>query len=65
MKKGDLGRLAMKKSACVKSGKYQLALSVLSSMPGMRVMPDEVSHNAAISACKKCARWQKALFLLQ
>ncbi|CAE8597308.1 unnamed protein product [Polarella glacialis] len=51
-------------SACEKGGQWQLALSLLRTMPDMRVTPNEVSYSAAISACEKGGQWQLALSLL-
>ncbi|CAE8687098.1 unnamed protein product, partial [Polarella glacialis] len=50
--------------ACEKAGEWQLALSLLSSMPQMRVARDEISFNAAISACEKGGQWQLSMHLL-
>ncbi|CAE8615408.1 unnamed protein product, partial [Polarella glacialis] len=52
-------------SACEKGGQWQLALSLLSSMPVMKAIPNEISYNAAISACEKGGQWLGALTLLQ
>ena len=41
-----------------------MALSLLSQMPAARVMPNEISFNADISACEKGGEWQMALSLL-
>ncbi|CAE8646813.1 unnamed protein product, partial [Polarella glacialis] len=38
-------------TAFEKGGQWQPALSLLSSMPDVRVIPNEISCNAAISAC--------------
>ncbi|CAE8699896.1 unnamed protein product, partial [Polarella glacialis] len=35
-----------------------------SRMPGMRVVPEAISYNAAISACEKGGQWQLSLLLL-
>jgi pentatricopeptide repeat domain-containing protein 1 len=32
-------------------------------MPDARLAPDEITHNAAISACEKDGQWQLALNL--
>jgi hypothetical protein len=40
-------------SACEKAAQWQLALSVLSSMPDMNVTTNKISYNAAISSCSK------------
>ncbi|CAE8600596.1 unnamed protein product [Polarella glacialis] len=47
-------------AACEKSGRWQLALSLLLQMPGLRVSPNEFSYNTAISACP----WDLAMGLL-
>ncbi|CAE8701413.1 unnamed protein product, partial [Polarella glacialis] len=47
------------------AGPWQLAVSLLSAMPGMRLMADEICYNAAISACSKVGRWQLVLGLLR
>ncbi|CAE8633713.1 unnamed protein product [Polarella glacialis] len=51
-------------SAYGKGGQWQLALSLLSSMPDISIVPSQVSYNAAISACDKGGQWQLALNLL-
>ncbi|CAE8663266.1 unnamed protein product [Polarella glacialis] len=51
-------------SAYGKGGQWQLALSLLSSMPDISIVPSKISYNAAISACSKGGQWQLALGLL-
>ena len=35
------------------------------AMPRAKVIPNEISYNATISACEKGGRWQQALMLLE
>ena len=42
-----------------------MGLFLLSSMPGMRVKPNEISYSAAISVHVKGSKWERALALLQ
>ncbi|CAE8636222.1 unnamed protein product, partial [Polarella glacialis] len=51
-------------AACAKSRQWQLALSLLGSMPSIRLVQDEISFNAAITACEKGGQWEVALSLL-
>jgi pentatricopeptide repeat domain-containing protein 1 len=47
-----------------RAAKWQLALVRLSVMPEARMVPDEITYSAAISACEKGGQWQLALNLL-
>ncbi|CAE8638893.1 unnamed protein product [Polarella glacialis] len=47
-----------------KGGKRQLVLGILISMPDMRLIPNQVSYNAAIAAYSKRGKWELALNLL-
>ena len=42
----------------------ELQMNLLSLMPKTKVLPDEITYNAAISACEKSGQWQLALNLL-
>ncbi|CAJ1420432.1 unnamed protein product [Effrenium voratum] len=44
---------------------WQLGISLLALAPKLKMLPDAVSHNAAISACEKVGAWEQALDLLQ
>ncbi|CAE8681456.1 unnamed protein product [Polarella glacialis] len=52
-------------SAGQKVGHWQLALNLLSLMPGARVVSDEITYSAAISACEKGGQWHHTLNLLR
>ncbi|CAE8590842.1 unnamed protein product, partial [Polarella glacialis] len=41
------------------------ALTLLSLMPEAKVVPDQITYNAAISACENGCQWQQALNLLR
>jgi pentatricopeptide repeat domain-containing protein 1 len=41
-----------------------LALNLLRVMPEAKFQPNQISYNAAISACEKAGEWQQALTLL-
>ncbi|CAE8713695.1 unnamed protein product, partial [Polarella glacialis] len=43
---------------------WHLALDLLAGMSQNGLNPDEISHNAALSACEKGRQWQVALYLL-
>ncbi|CAE8643346.1 unnamed protein product, partial [Polarella glacialis] len=51
-------------SACEKGGQWQLGLSLLSSLPDLRLAPDGISFTSAMSACEKASEWQLTLGLL-
>ncbi|CAE8596782.1 unnamed protein product, partial [Polarella glacialis] len=48
----------------LKDGQWHLALSIMNSMPDMRLLPSEISYGALICACDKGGQWQPALGLL-
>ena len=39
-----------------KSGRWQLALNLLNLTPAARLVPNEMTYNAAISTCEKAAK---------
>eukprot|EP00931_Biecheleriopsis_adriatica_P064519 TRINITY_DN39284_c0_g1_i2.p1 TRINITY_DN39284_c0_g1~~TRINITY_DN39284_c0_g1_i2.p1 ORF type:complete len:457 (-),score=66.42 TRINITY_DN39284_c0_g1_i2:74-1444(-) len=45
-------------------GPWQLALGILDMLPSIRVMPDIISFNSAMSACLISSQWELALGLL-
>ncbi|CAE8722197.1 unnamed protein product, partial [Polarella glacialis] len=57
-------------SSCEKAGLWEQAVGLLRRLPTLRLLPDAVSLNAAISACEKSGqlldgvKWQRALDLL-
>ena len=63
--KPDVITLSSCISAAEKSSFWQLALYLLEVMRDKHIRANEVTYNAAISACEKGGRqWQKALALL-
>ena len=58
------GALSETPQKSLQAGQWTVALEILGSMPGLRVLPDAVTLASAISCLEKGEQWERALQLL-